>query len=168
MDEIAIYSRDLSASEVQWLILCDNVVTDSEAGDTTPPDSDTPPLDESPIAITLDIDPDTLNLSSSGNWITAYIEFPEGYDVAEIDLDTTELRIDGSSIVMTEQSPSEIGDYDEDGVPDLMVKFDRQAVQDAVEPGEVEMEVFGYLMDGVQEFQGTDTVPVIERGNRRR
>jgi hypothetical protein len=33
------------------------------------------PVDQSPIAVDVDCDPDTLNLKSRGNWITCYIEF---------------------------------------------------------------------------------------------
>jgi len=78
------------------------------------------------IPATVDIDPDTLNLKSKGRWITAYIELPEGYDVNDINVSTVRLN----DTIAAEQHPAEVGDHDEDGIPDLMVKFDRRAVID--------------------------------------
>jgi hypothetical protein len=40
-----------------------------------------------------DIKPDTLNLVSNGNWITAYIELPAGYRVADINVSTIMLSL---------------------------------------------------------------------------
>src|SRR4030042_677987 len=45
------------------------------------------------ITATIDFDPDTLNKKSAGNWVTVYIEFPTGYDVANIDINS--LRLEG-------------------------------------------------------------------------
>lgn len=110
------------------------------------------------VSATIDIDPDTLNLKSKGNWITAYIELPEGYDVADIDVDTILLE----DTISAEAHPTEIGDYDNDGIVDLMVKFDRTAVQEILEVGEeVEITVTGELTDGTL-FEGSDTIRVID------
>jgi hypothetical protein len=67
---------------------------------------------------------DTLNLKSKGEWITAYIELPEGYDVSNIDV---------SKIRLNETIPAElelvaVGDYATNGIPDLMVRFNRTLV----------------------------------------
>ena len=115
------------------------------------------------LVANIDIDPETLNLKSKGNWITCYIEFPEGYDVNEIDISTVILSIGSAPPIAAALSPTEVGDYDSDDIPDLMVKFDRGAVQAVVTPGSVEMTVTGSLTDGTQ-FQGTDTVLVIDKG----
>jgi len=62
--------------------------------------------------------------------------------------------------------PTDVGDYDSDGVSDLMVKFDRSDVQDVLEPGnEVEVTVSGQLTDGTS-FEGTDTIRVIAKGKK--
>lgn len=74
---------------------------------------------------TVDFDPDTLNLRSKGAWVTAYIEFPEGYDVAGINISTILLN---GTIPVDVDAPVTIGDYDNDAIPDLMVKFDRAEV----------------------------------------
>jgi hypothetical protein len=46
----------------------------------------------------IDIDPDTLNLKSKIKWVTAYIELPGGYDVADIDVGTVKLWYEGNIV----------------------------------------------------------------------
>jgi len=107
---------------------------------------------------TIDIDPDTLTLKSKGKFVTCHIELPESYDVADIDISTILLN----DAVPAEPKPTEIGDYDGDSIPDLMVKFSGAAVQAILEAGEeVEMTLSGQLTDGTL-FQGTDTIRVID------
>jgi hypothetical protein len=118
---------------------------------------------------TLDIDPDTLNLRSSGKWITAYVEFPEGYDVADIDIST--LLLNGT--VLAEALPTCVGDYDDDGISDLMAKFDRSELQNFIvgtlgavtEPVWITLTITGSLEDGT-EFEGRDTIRVFCHGGR--
>lgn len=114
------------------------------------------------IEATIDIDPDTLNLTSKGRWITAYIELPAGYNVADIDVST--LLLNGS--VQAESKPASIGDEDNDGIVDLMAKFDRAAVEDLLEVGEnVEITVSGSLINGTQ-IVGIDIIRVINKGKK--
>jgi len=116
-----------------------------------------------PLEAEIDIDPDTLNLNSKGKWITCYIELPEGYEVNDIDVGTVMLN----ETVPAEPKPTEIGDYDDDGIPDLMVKFDRSEVKDILEPGDaVPITVTGALTDGPS-FEGTDTIRVIDKGGKK-
>ena len=108
---------------------------------------------------TIDIDPDTLNVKSKGKWITTYIELPEGYDVNDIDVGTVLLNYQ----VHAEAHPTEIGDYDNDDIADLMVKFDGQEVIAIVDAGDqVEITVTGKLTDGAL-FKGIDTIRVIDK-----
>ncbi len=123
-----------------------------------------------PFSATIDIDPNVLNLKSHGRWITCYIEVPEEYAVEDIDMSTVALTaIDGMSIEpLYRDGPTEIGDYDEDDIPDLMVKFDRQVLIDVlneiiVPPVDVELTVGGELTDGTL-FAGSDTIRVISPG----
>ncbi|UCB61254.1 MAG: hypothetical protein JSW72_04185 [Candidatus Bathyarchaeota archaeon] len=74
---------------------------------------------------TLDVDPDTLNLRSKGSWITSYLELPAGYEIQEINMSAILLN----NTIVAEQHPMAVGDQDEDGIPDLMVKFDRAQVE---------------------------------------
>jgi hypothetical protein len=115
------------------------------------------------VVATIDIDPDTLNIKSKGNWITCYIELPEGYDGNQIDVNTVILSVEGATPIAAELSPTEVGDYDNDTIPDLMVKLDRGAVQSVAGEGSVEMTVGGSLTDGTT-FEGTDTVFIIDKG----
>ncbi|MEE8402245.1 MAG: hypothetical protein V3R93_00670 [Candidatus Hydrothermarchaeaceae archaeon] len=131
------------------------------------------PLDTT-LATIIDIKPDTLNLhrmhskGRHGRWITAYIELPEGYDVADINVSTVLL----GGTIPAKSRPSYIGDYDRDGIPDLRVKFDRADVIDLVKalnlelPADVELAVGGSLNDG-RVFEGTDTIRVLEKGRHR-
>ena len=115
------------------------------------------------IPTTIDIDPDTLNLHSQGRWITIYIELPGGLDPANIDVGTVAIEGDIflEGILSAEPQPTEIGDHDGDGVPDLMVKFDRSVVQELVSVGDnVELTVIGKW--GQAPFRGSDTIRVIE------
>jgi len=114
------------------------------------------------ISAAIDLKPDTLNLGSKGEWITCYIELPGDHDVNTIDVATVKLN----GVVPAEAKPIEIGDYDGDGIADLMVKFDRSSVEEILEVGdEVEVIVTGELADGTS-FEGTDTIRVIDEGNK--
>jgi len=109
------------------------------------------------VQAVVNIDPDTLNLVSEGKWITGYIELPSGYEVKNINVSS--ILLNGQ--VKAEAKPTEIGDYDNDGIADLMVKFDRSAVEKVVSVGDkVTITVSGSLTDG-KKFEGTDTIRVI-------
>lgn len=118
------------------------------------------------VPSTIDIVPDTLNLSSSGKWITCYIELPTGYDVANVDPGAVKIsQVNGiplSSPILSSAEPSTIGDYDNDGVPDLMVKFNRQAVQNLFIPAETaKLTVSGLGAEFI--FEGSDDVKAVRR-----
>jgi len=129
------------------------------------------------IPATIDIDPDTLNLKSNGEWITAYIELPEGYNVSDINVSTVNLVTPGGTVSVDLNAPATVGDYDLDGAPDLMVKFDRLTVvsylstTDVDDDGtgtdyEVVLTIMGELTDGTS-FEGTDTIRVIDKGKKK-
>jgi hypothetical protein len=104
------------------------------------------------ILAVVDIDPNTINLKSKGQWITAYIGLPEPYDARDIDLDSIVLKKDEFEVG---------GEYGEFESGRVKVKFPRAAVQSVLAPGDVELTVLGELEDGTP-FEGTDTVRVIE------
>ena len=109
---------------------------------------------------TIDFDPDTLNLKSKGSVVTVYIyiELPPGYDVSQINISS--IRLNGTITALAE--PTEISDYDGDSIPDLMVKFDRAAVQSVLAVGEqVQITITGEV--GGMAFEGRDTIRVIDQ-----
>ena len=56
-----------------------------------------------------------------------------------------------------------LGDYDSEGIPDLMVKFDRQAVIAMLQVGDaVNVTVTGKLYDGMP-FEDSDVIRVIDQ-----
>ncbi len=111
----------------------------------------------------VDFDPDTLNLKSKGKFVTVYIELPEDFDVSEIDLFSLELN----ELVPPLPKPIEIGDYDSDGINDLMVKFDRQELIEVLEPGKEQIvDLTGRLSDG-RPIAGFDIIRVIDKGKNK-
>jgi hypothetical protein len=114
-----------------------------------------------PLQATVEIRPKTLDTESKGQWVTAYIELHDGYDAADIDGATVVLRCQDERIFPPKASPTAIGDHDQDGIPDLMVKFDRQKLITCLgdTTGDVTLTVSGQVA-GLR-FEGTDTISVI-------
>jgi hypothetical protein len=111
---------------------------------------------------TIDIHPKKLNLKGWGKWITAYIELPNGYRVQDINVESvalTRINDDLLALPLYAIGPSEIGDHDGDGVPDLMVKFNRQALIPLLQVGKAELTVSAELISGPR-FVGSDTISV--------
>jgi len=114
------------------------------------------------IPAKINIDPDTLNLKSRGEWMTAYIAVKD-YDVSKINISTIFLN----GIIRAETNPKykfvknpEISDRDGDGLPELMVKFNRAEVLKILRGGSVVLTVMGEVNG--QPFIGNDTVRVVE------
>jgi len=120
------------------------------------------------VIATVDVIPNTLNLRSKAAYVKAFIELPEGYDVNEIDVSTILLN---GTIPVDSEAPVEVGDYDGDGIPDLMVKFSGAEVFDYIKNNidltelagkksmDVNLTVTGELSNTIM-FQGSDTVKV--------
>jgi hypothetical protein len=113
--------------------------------------------------------PETLNLRKPMRGeVKCYIELPEGLDVQNIDVNTVKIRslkIMGAEPVEfelpVESQPTELGDYDNDGLPDLMVKFSRADLRQAIGgPAEVQITAEGVHAD--TPFCGTETVAAIQ------
>ena len=107
----------------------------------------------------IDFEPDTLNLDTQGKFMTVYIELPEDFDVSDINVSSLTLNsFDVSFDALP--LPVEIGDYDSDGIADLMIKFDRQEVIEVLEPGEQIVYLTGRLYDETP-LTGIDLIRVI-------
>jgi hypothetical protein len=107
------------------------------------------------LAAEVDLDPKVINLKSRASWVTAYIE-PVGFDAANINLST--VRLAGS--VQAVSKFAVLGDHDADGIPDLMLKFSREALDPLLTPGRNSLELTGSLVTG-ESFAGTGEVRVI-------
>lgn len=112
------------------------------------------------LLLNVDLQPESLNRKSEGNFITAYIELDENL-ADQTDQGSVALILDGNTMLYAESEHWEVSDYNQNGIPDLMVKFDRQAVLEAIGNGEVEISITGSVYD-YYFFQGTDTISVFE------
>ena len=132
------------------------------------------------VSATVDIDPDTLNVKSNGQWITAYIELPTGYDVADIDLakvvltqsDTyQDYAVTDTQYGFVTDPNAYLMDHDGDEIMERMVKFDRIALCTYLGTADLDggdkfydvpLTVAGQLIDGTP-FEGSDTIAVIRK-----
>lgn len=109
----------------------------------------------------IDFDPDTLKINDNQRkYVTVYIELPEGFNVADIDVSSLTLNTFDAEISQALPFPTAIGDHDEDGILDLMVKFGYQDVIKAIEPGEQVIYLTGRLHDHTP-LCGFDLIRVI-------
>jgi len=119
------------------------------------------------IVATIDLDPNVLNLRSIGEWVTCYIELPEGYNVGDIESDLIFLN---ETVPVDSNAKVEIGDFDEDGNPDLMVKFERATViawletterpKDTATPVQVTLKISGKVANTL--FEGYTTLTILK------
>lgn len=118
--------------------------------------------------------PETFNLKSD-QYLMAYIVLPQEYSVKDIDVKS--MKMSGSidpqlnkgfgKYISSELNPA-IGDYDIDGVPDMLVKFDGYALikmigAEKVIDQELYLTTTGLLVDGKTQFTGTSIIRVINR-----
>jgi hypothetical protein len=136
MDDVLIYGRALSDAEVESLCV------------------------QPAVAAQVVVNPDTLNLSSSGKWMTVYIELAEGFQTTDIDVSSVTLMTAGGTAIQA-SGPSEIGDYNGNSVNELMVKFDRQALSSQLSAGSATLKVSGKLSQD-RTFEGEDTIRTID------
>jgi hypothetical protein len=114
----------------------------------------------SEIQASVNIDPNSLDVSSNGKWITAYIDLPAPENVSNIDVSS--IRVDRVIPI----NSSSIGDFDKDNVPEMMVKFDRAIYVESLgavtkEGRNVTVSVSGSLADD-RIFSGVDTIRVFD------
>ena len=115
-----------------------------------------PPPPPAQIAMAFDIMPNTLNLASQGQWVTGFLEPASPFAAGDIEIASIRLN---DTVPVDPEAPTAFGDHDADSIPDLMVKFNRAAVELAVSEGDsVPIHVTG-TVDG-HAFAGTDYVRV--------
>jgi parallel beta-helix repeat protein len=115
-----------------------------------------------PALITaVDIYPKILVLKDKGRIVTAYIELPKNYEITDINVSSILLM---GTIPMNVETPTEIGDHNNNTIPDLMVNFDRTAVYQlilskGITCGNITLTVSGSLIDGTP-FEGSNKILV--------
>jgi len=134
---------------------------DDDLDEDVPP----PPPEPEPISATVNITPKTLNLKSMGNFITASIELPDGFNVNQIDGNTVQISaIDGDAIEAISADKTRVEEIESDNC--LLAKFERGDLISVLSPGdEVKITIEGLLTSG-EKFTGVDTIRVIEPGKR--
>ena len=105
------------------------------------------------------LEPETLERESNGRFVTAHIEFVEAVDVSQVNTIGIALILSGDVMLYAQPENVRITDYNQNGIADLTVKFDRQEVLEAIENGDVEIAIIG-LVDTMF-FQASDTVRVM-------
>ncbi|MBI4746171.1 MAG: VCBS repeat-containing protein, partial [Deltaproteobacteria bacterium] len=117
---------------------------------------------EALVPVEIDLDPDTLNKKSKGQWVTCEIELPAGFSAADVDISS--LLLEG--VIPAEKKPGENEDHDSDDDSDetheLKVKFDWQRLQNILSKGDkVKVTLTGRLKDG-RNIRGEDYIRVRE------
>lgn len=120
--------------------------------------------------------PQRLNLQSRGQGFTMFVNFKGEVPVIQADqingpsirmTMVNNVQIDGEGIAPLEGSEFEIVDFDDDGILDMKVKFDRQEIITAIKAtmGDVsratmvDLNINGLLLDG-RDFYGNESIKV--------
>jgi hypothetical protein len=111
------------------------------------------------VVTAAEIGPQTLNRRSEGRFVTAHVELIADLDPGQTDADSVALILNGHTMLYAQPENVRLSDFNENGIADLTVKFDRQDVLAAIGNGEVEIAITG-LVDGVF-FQEADTLRVL-------
>ena len=113
------------------------------------------------ITVKIEIEPETLNMNSKGQWVTCKIELPSGYNPE--DLIISSLLLQGVIPAETQSVEVEHEEDDDHEADEVKVKFDRQRLQSLLTPGEhVKVFLTGRLSDG-RNIKGEDTIKVIDK-----
>lgn len=108
------------------------------------------------VQAAVDTESDWLSLDTKEDWVTVYIELPAGLPVNDIEVSTLRLN----DTVLPEKKQFFIGDYDEDGIPDMMVKFSSRDLSRVLQSkGDVALTVSGKLKNGLP-FEGRHSFKV--------
>ncbi|MFX0010515.1 MAG: hypothetical protein ACFE9R_09385 [Candidatus Hermodarchaeota archaeon] len=146
-----IFSSGISTffTESQYTddIPIDKAIDDTQHEDKPDQDKD---KDSNMIIASLELNPNTLNLKSKGKWITVYIELPGGYSVENIELSTVLLNNE----IPAEEKTTQIYDFDNNNLLDLMVKFDRSSLIALLKSHEYHEVIVSGKLNNQKEFKG--------------
>ncbi len=102
----------------------------------------------------LNFDPDVLNLSAPGNTVKMVIELPAGWDPHLIDVGSITLN----DTVHANPAPVTFTDENNNGIEEIVVKFNRAAVSATLAEGSAVPVTVQFEITDVQWFRGTTTV----------
>ncbi len=130
------------------------------SNDLTDPVIDVPVnLHVGTVPVSFDLDPNSLNRASNGNWLTGLVEPMSGYDPHDIRTSSVWLQ---RSVPVVPNAPLSYGDKDLDGLTEAGYKFSRPALSALLPEGNaVPVEVIGEFED-VTWFSGTDMIRVLK------
>lgn len=132
-----------------------------------------------PIEAEVTFDPETFNLNSTGEWVTAYIELPAGYNVSDIDINSvlmngTVLAISDPKYDFVTNESEYLTDLDLDGIQERMFKFNHGDVARILKVGDKVTVTFtgkvkydNGVSSGLASFEGNDIVRVIDSKNKK-
>lgn len=113
-------------------------------------------------SVSVDVDPDTLNLEMYGMWITVYVGPPDGYGVGDIDVSTVKLEGVLSPELWDVQDDKLMMKFNADDVISLIwLKISHMGTPMPQDNVTVELTVTGELNDGTTRFEGSDEIRVI-------
>jgi len=112
-----------------------------------------------PVTAIIDVDPNSINPTTKGKYISAYLQFPTFLDPFDVILSTVRFNAQNGSVA-AETTLSAILDHNGDGILERQVKFNRTSVQSLIPIGfPVQVSVTGQV-DG-RTFTGYDSVKVL-------
>lgn len=112
------------------------------------------------IKAVIDIQPNVINARSKGKgFLNCFIELPADGPAAVEEIDLASITLQGLAV----DRGGAIGDYDLDGIPDLMVKFSREQLRDQLQAGTNTVVLAGVLKDGT-EITGEGVIEIVTGG----
>jgi flagellar hook capping protein FlgD len=129
------------------------------SGDNTITFINTSDISAGPANTLCDIDPNSINPTSKGKYINAYLQFPTFLDPHDVVLSTVRLNAQNGSVPA--ETTATFLDHNLDGIMEIQVRFDRVLVQNLLPIGfPVLVSVTGTI-DG-RTFAGYDSVKVLK------
>ena len=121
------------------------------------------------FVVTLDLKPETLNLNSNGQFLSAHIEVTGAGTAALIATNTVRVshvddRLISPPVFIDPKGPVSLTDEDGDGIAELKVKFPREQVV-AILPGNAEPKVtVSGVLAGGRTFEASDSIRTLGKG----
>lgn len=162
-ERTVIVDDDPYIEDVEGVPLIDGRVRQTKTEDVRLNDDATDASSTGLVPADVSVEPDRLNARSNGNFVTAWLGFPDDIDPAQLRLETVMVGLVGAvtdeQYGFTESPPVE---QRSDGER-VMVKFPRGELVDELEPGKNEVTVTGAVEDA--SFRATTELEVFVPGN---